>query len=56
MFPPVERSITVSAPCFRHTPSFSSSPSTSPTTAELPMFALILQVAPMPIAIGSSSG
>ncbi len=56
MSPPVERSITVSAPYFRQMRSFSSSPSMSLTTALLPMFALILQVAPTPMAMGSSSG
>ena len=56
MSPPVERSITVSAPSFRQTRSFASSASTSETTAELPMFALILQVAAIPMPIGSSSG
>src|SRR5260370_87353 len=56
MSPPVERSITVSAPCFRHRRSFSSAPSTSETTALLPMIALILQAEAMPMAIGSNSG
>ncbi len=56
MFPPVERSITVSAPCARQSFSFSSSCAMSEVTAELPMFALILQVAAMPMPSGSSSG
>src|ERR687883_297284 len=56
MSPPVERSITVSAPYFTQTRSFSSSASMSLVTALLPMFALILQVAAKPMAIGSSSG
>ena len=43
MFLPVERSITVSAPKWTAVCSFSSSPSMSLVTAELPMLALILQ-------------
>ena len=56
MLPPVERSITVSAPWVRQSLSFSSSCAMSEVTAELPMFALILQVAAMPMPSGSSSG
>src|SRR5438477_3842444 len=56
MSPPVERSITVSAPYLRQARSFTSSPSTSLTIWLLPMFALILHLAAMPMAIGSSSG
>ena len=51
---PVERSITVSAPKWTAMCSFSSSSSTLLVTAELPMLALILHVAAMPMPIGSS--
>src|SRR5688572_8870939 len=54
MFPPVERSMTVSAPRWTAVCSFSSSSSTFPVTAELPMLALILHFEATPIAIGSS--
>ena len=43
MLPPVERSITVSAPRSTAILSLASSLSTSEVTAELPMLALILQ-------------
>ncbi len=43
MSPPVERSITVSAPYLSATRSLRSSPSASLVTALLPMFALTLQ-------------
>jgi hypothetical protein len=56
MSPPVERSITVSAPYLRHTRACSSSPSTSLTTALLPMFAFTLQSEAMPMHIGSRFG
>jgi hypothetical protein len=55
MFPPVERSITVSAPYLTATSSFSISPSTSDETAELPMLAFIFTRETAPIAIGSSA-
>jgi hypothetical protein len=55
MSPPVERSITVSAPYFTEYRSFSSSPSTSDVVALLPILALILHVDAIPIAIGSSA-
>jgi hypothetical protein len=55
-FPPVDRSITVSAPCLTATRSFSSSPATLLVTALLPMFALILHFEAIPIAIGSRLG
>ena len=48
--------MTVSAPYLMLIRSFSSSPSTFDVTAELPMFALILQREAMPIAIGSRFG
>ena len=51
---PVERSITVSAPKWTDVCSFSSSSSTLLVTAELPMLALILHLAAMPMPIGSS--
>ena len=54
MLPPVERSITVSAPRSTAVFSLSSSLSTSEVTAELPMLALILHLALMPMPIGSS--
>ena len=46
--------MTVSAPYFTAMPSFSISPLMSDETAELPMLALILTLATLPIAIGSS--
>ena len=46
--------MTVSAPRWTAVCSFSSSSSTLPVTAELPMFALILQADATPMAIGSS--
>ena len=51
--PPVLRSMTVSAPYFRQICSFSSSASISLLRLELPIFALILVLASLPIAIGS---
>ena len=51
---PVDRSITVSAPKCTAVCSFSSSIASSPVTAELPMFALILQRTATPIPSGSS--
>jgi hypothetical protein len=54
MLPPVDRSITVSAPYFRQIASFSSSLSTRPVTCELPMFALTLHDSAMPMPMGSS--
>ena len=56
MFPPVDRSITVSAPCLRQIASFPSSLSTWLVTALLPMFALTLHARAMPIPIGSRFG
>ena len=53
MSPPVERSITVSAPYFTEYCSFSSSPSILDSTAELPIFELILQVEATPMHMGS---
>ena len=53
MSPPVERSITVSAPYFTEYSSFSSSSSISDVTAELPMLALILHLDATPMHIGS---
>ena len=53
MSPPVDRSITVSAPYLSDTASLRSSPSTSLVTALLPMFALTLQPSAMPMPIGS---
>src|SRR5215208_3044053 len=50
---PVERSITVSAPYCTARRSFSSSSPMPELTAELPMFALILTRATLPMAIGS---
>jgi len=50
--PPVERSITVSAPYWMDTRSFSNSVSMSLLTVELPIFALILTCATAPMAIG----
>ena len=52
MLPPVERSITVSEPSSMAIFSLASSLSTFEVTAELPMFALILQRALMPMPIG----
>src|SRR5262249_16462670 len=54
MWPPVERSMTVSAPRWTAVCSFSSSSSILLVTAELPMLALILQAAATPMHIGSS--
>src|ERR1039458_10627479 len=51
--PPVERSMTVSAPYLMEYWSFSSSPSTLETTEELPMFELILHVEATPMHMGS---
>ena len=53
MFFPVERSITVSAPSLTAVLSFLTSSSDPEETAELPMLALILQEAAMPMAMGS---
>ena len=53
MLPPVERSITVSEPRSTAILSLASSLSTSEVTAELPMLALILHLALMPMPIGS---
>ncbi len=53
MSPPVDRSITVSAPRWTAVCSFSSSSSILLVTAELPMLALILQTLATPMAIGS---
>src|SRR2546423_15502449 len=55
MFPPVDRSITVSAPYLTAILSFSISPFASDDTCELPMLALIFTRATLPIAIGSSA-
>src|SRR5437588_1291045 len=54
MLPPVDRSITVSAPRCTAVCSFSSSSSILLVTAELPMLALILHFDATPMAIGSS--
>ena len=54
MLPPVDRSMTVSAPRWTAVCNFSSSSSAVPVTAELPMLALILHAAATPMAIGSS--
>ena len=54
MLPPVDRSMTVSAPRWTAVCSFSSSSSTLPVTAELPMLALILHATATPMPIGSS--
>jgi hypothetical protein len=54
--PPVERSITVSAPKCTAVCSLRNSSSTFELSAELPMLALILHRLSTPIAIGSSSG
>ena len=53
MSPPVERSITVSAPYLMQYSSFASSSAISEVVAELPMFALILQLELTPIHMGS---
>ena len=52
IFLPVDRSMTVSAPKWTAVCSFSSSPSMSLVTAELPMLAFTLHRAATPIAIG----
>ena len=52
--PPVERSITVSAPHFSAHFSFSTSSSVPDETGDAPMLALILVLLARPIAIGSS--
>ena len=54
--PPVERSMTVSAPKWTAVCSLRSSSSMLEESAELPMLALILQSESTPMAIGSSSG
>ena len=54
MSPPVERSITVSAPHFRDHCSFSNSSSVPLETGEAPILALTLVRLARPIAIGSS--
>src|ERR1019366_5202297 len=51
--PPVERSMTVSAPYLMEYWSFSSSPSMLERTEELPMFELILQLEATPMHMGS---
>ena len=51
--PPVERSITVSAPYLIEYSSFSSSPAISLVTLELPMFELILHLEATPMHMGS---
>src|SRR6185437_4132003 len=51
---PVERSITVSAPYLTASRSLPTSSSMEEETAELPMFALILTEATLPMAMGSS--
>src|SRR6476659_6168266 len=51
--PPVERSITVSAPYLTEYRSFSSSPSMSEVTAELPILELILHFDATPMHMGS---
>src|SRR5271170_7358818 len=56
IFPPVERSITVSAPKLTAVCSLSSSSRIFDVTAELPILALILHLVATPIPIGSSSG
>ncbi len=53
-FPPVERSITVSAPHFSAHLSFSTSSSVPEETGDAPMLALIFVSDARPIAIGSS--
>src|SRR5271170_1214875 len=56
ILPPVERSITVSAPCWMAMCSLRSSSSMLEVTAELPMLALTLHFVAMPMPMGSSSG
>src|SRR5580704_8646184 len=56
MLPPVERSMTVSAPCWMAMWSLRSSSSILEETAELPMLAFTLQWVAMPMPMGSSSG
>ena len=51
--PPVERSITVSAPYLTEASSFSSSPAISLVTEELPILELILHLEATPMHIGS---
>ena len=53
MSPPVDRSITVSAPYFTEYCSFSSSSSMFEVVAEFPIFALILHLDATPMHIGS---
>jgi len=53
MSPPVERSITVSAPYLMLISSFRTSPDALPVTALLPMFALTLQSSAIPMPMGS---
>ena len=53
MSPPVDKSMTVSAPNLMQTSSLRSSPSTWLVTALLPMFAFTLQARAMPMPIGS---
>src|SRR5476651_2081253 len=52
-FPPVERSIRVSAPYFWAQLSFSTSSAVEELTGEAPMLALILVVTMRPMAMGS---
>ncbi len=52
--PPVERSITVSAPNFTAYSSFSSSPAMLEVVEELPILALILHFEAIPMHMGSS--
>ena len=54
--PPVERSITVSAPYFTASSSFFSSSLTSLALGEAPMLAFTLHLEAMPMAIGSRPG
>ena len=54
--PPVERSITVSAPYFTASCSFATSSSRSEALGEAPMLAFTLHLEAMPIAIGSRLG
>src|ERR1044072_4801402 len=56
MFFPVDRSITVSEPHLIDQRIFSTSSSIEESTAELPMFALILTRKLRPVIIGSDSG
>jgi hypothetical protein len=53
MSPPVERSMTVSAPYLTEERSFSSSSSIFEVTAELPMLELILHLEATPMHMGS---